>query len=96
VLWGVYAALEIARGGYDGAVAWVQSPLNAVLLALTLGVSFHHMHMGMRVVVEDYIHKPSSKVALLLLNSAVCWVGGALAVFAVLRVAFRAGLGAEV
>lgn len=95
-LWGVLSALEIARGGYDGAVVWMQNPLNAVLLALTLGVSFHHMQMGLRVVIEDYIHRPSSKVTLLLLNSAVCWIGGALAVFAVLRVAFRAGLGAEV
>jgi succinate dehydrogenase / fumarate reductase membrane anchor subunit len=93
VLWGVYSALEIAKGGYDGAVDWVGQPLNAVLMALLLGVSFHHMQMGMRVIVEDYIHKPSTKIVLLLLNGGICWLGGALAVFAVLRVAFRGQTG---
>lgn len=88
-LWSVYSALVIARSGYAGAVVWIQNPLNAVLLALLLGVSFHHMHMGMRVIIEDYIHKHSSKILLLLLNAAVCGVGGALAVFSVLRVALR-------
>ena len=92
-LWGVYSALVIARSGYEGGVAWLQNPLNAVLLSLLLGVSFHHMHLGMRVIIEDYIHKPSSKVLLLLLNSAVCGLGGALAVFSVLRVALRGAAG---
>lgn len=92
-LWGVYSALVIARSGYDGAVAWLGSPLNAVLLSLLLAIAFHHMHMGMRVIVEDYIHKPSSKFLLLLANAAVCGLGGALAVFAVLKVALT-GAGA--
>lgn len=91
-LWAVYGALVIAKSGYGGAVDWVNNPLNAVLLALTIGVSFHHMQMGMRVIVEDYIHKPSTKVVLLLLNGAVCWLGGALAVFAVLKVALSGAL----
>ena len=87
VLWVVFAALELGAADYAGAVAWIQRPLNAVLMALLLAVSFHHMHAGLRVVVEDYIHKPASKAALLLLNLFVCVLGGALAVFAILKVA---------
>lgn len=88
VLWGVFAALRLAGSGYDGAVGWMQeSPLNPVLLGLLIAVSFQHMHGGMRVIVEDYIHKPSTKVALLLLNLFVCALGGALAVFSILKVA---------
>lgn len=90
VLWGVYAALTVARTDYAGAVEWLGKPLNAVLLSVLLAVSFHHMHMGLRVIIEDYIHKPSSKVMLLLLNMAVCGLAGALAVFSVLKVAFGA------
>ena len=90
VLWGVYAALTVARSDYAGAVEWLGKPLNAVLLSVLLAVSFHHMHMGLRVIIEDYIHKPSSKVMLLLLNMAVCGLAGALAVFSVLKVAFGA------
>jgi succinate dehydrogenase / fumarate reductase membrane anchor subunit len=45
----------------------------------------------MRVVVEDYIHKKNSKLALLLLNFIVCGLPGALAVFSILKVAFGGG-----
>ena len=87
-LWAIYAALRIAPGGYDGAVAFLQSPLNAVLGVLLIGVSAAHMEMGRRVIVEDYIHAPANKISLLLLNSAVCWVGAALGIVCVLKVAF--------
>ena len=87
-LWGVYSTLVIARSGYDGAVDWLGDPINGVLLALLLGVSFHHMEMGMRVIIEDYLAKPSTKLACLMLNKGVCWLFGAAAVFAVLKVAF--------
>ena len=87
VLWGVFGALKLAAGDYDTAVIWISEPLNAVLMALLVAVSYLHMHGGMRVVVEDYIHKPSTKAAVLLLNLFVCALGGALAIFSILKVA---------
>jgi succinate dehydrogenase / fumarate reductase membrane anchor subunit len=50
------------------------------------------MHAGMRVVVEDYIHKTTTKAGLLLLNLFVCVLFGALAVFSVLKVALSGAL----
>jgi succinate dehydrogenase / fumarate reductase membrane anchor subunit len=86
-LWGVYAALQLAGMSYDGAVAWLAQPLNAVLLTLLTAISFWHMHAGLRVVVEDYIHGALAKSALLILNLFVCALAGALAVFSILKVA---------
>ncbi len=93
-LWAVWAALAVAPAGYPGAVAFLQSPVNAVLAALTIFVSALHMKMGMQVILEDYIHKPSSKIVLLLLNSAVCWLAAAGGVFSILKVALL-GVGAR-
>jgi len=92
VLWVVLAGLQLAGAGYDGAVAWVGHPLNAVLLVLLLAISFQHMHAGMRVVVEDYVHKTTTKAVLLVLNLFVCVLFGALAVFSVLKVALSGAL----
>lgn len=86
-LWAVFAALTLAPFNYDTALSWVARPLNAVLLALLFAVGFLHMHAGLRVVVEDYIHKPLSKGALLILNLFVCGLGAGLALFAILKVA---------
>jgi len=91
VLWIAYAGLQLAGAGYEGAVSWVRDPLNAVLLGLLLAISFHHMHAGMRVVVEDYIERTLTKAGLLILNLFVCVLGGALAVFSILKVALGGG-----
>lgn len=91
VLWAVYAALRLAATDFDGAVAWVREPLNAVLLVLLLAVSFQHMHAGFRVVIEDYIERTTTKAAALILNLFVCVLGGALAVFSILKVALGGG-----
>ncbi|HEY5410093.1 MAG TPA: succinate dehydrogenase, hydrophobic membrane anchor protein, partial [Caulobacteraceae bacterium] len=91
VIWGIWAVIGVARGGYGAAVALLASPVNAVLVVLTLAIGFWHMHAGMRVVVEDYVHTPLAKTAVLLLNLFACVLLGALAIFSVLKVAFTAG-----
>ena len=90
-LWGLWSALTVARGGYEGAIGWITHPLNAVLLAITLVVGFWHMQVGMRVIVEDYVERPLNRTLLLLLNLFACVLFGALAVFAVLKVALTTG-----
>ena len=87
VVWAVYSGLVLAAAGYPGAVTWLHSPLNAVLTVLLIVVGFWHMHAGMRVVVEDYIHRTLTKSLLLVLNLFVCVLFGGLAVFCVLKVA---------
>ncbi|WP_309090950.1 succinate dehydrogenase, hydrophobic membrane anchor protein [Phenylobacterium sp.] len=86
-VWAVYAVMRLAALDYYGAVEWISTPLNMTLMILTLAISFWHMHSGLRVVVEDYIHKTLTKTGLLLLNLFVCGLAGALAVFSVLKVA---------
>jgi succinate dehydrogenase / fumarate reductase membrane anchor subunit len=86
-LWAVCSGLSLAKIGYDGAVAWAHAPVNAVLSTLLLAVGFQHMHAGLRVVVEDYVHTPLNRGALLLVNLFICVLGAALAIFCVLKVA---------
>ena len=90
-LWVCFGVIRLAANDYDFAVAWISNPLNAVLMVLTLAISFQHMHSGLRVVVEDYIHETLSKSVLLVLNLFVCGLAGALAIFSILKVALGGG-----
>jgi len=90
-IWAIFAALRLAGEPHRAAVAWLSQPVNAVLLVLLMATSFWHMHAGMRVIVEDYIHKTLSKSALLLLNLFVCVLGGTAAIFSILKVALGGG-----
>jgi succinate dehydrogenase / fumarate reductase membrane anchor subunit len=87
VLWAVWSGIVLARGGYDGARVWMALPVNVVLLVLLVVAGFYHMQIGMRVIVEDYIHKPRSRAALLIANAFLCWAATALTVICLLKVA---------
>ena len=86
-LWGLWSGWTLSGGGYDGAMAWFRSPVNAVLLAVTLLVSLWHMNMGLTVIVDDYIHKPVSRNALVGLIGLLCVVLAAAGVFFIVRLA---------
>ncbi|MDP1630185.1 MAG: succinate dehydrogenase, hydrophobic membrane anchor protein [Caulobacter sp.] len=86
-IWAAFAGLKVAAGGYDMAIEWLSSPLNAVLLGLFMVAGFIHLRLAIQVVVEDYVEGFVSKSALLILNYFVCVLGAALGVFAILKVA---------
>lgn len=65
--------------GYDFASVgkWASQPLVATALALLVVSTFWHARLGLQVLVEDYVHTPGNRFAvLLLLNFAA--VGGAM------------------
>ena len=86
-LWGLWSGFVLAGAGYGGAMDWFRSPVNAVLLAVTLLVSLWHMNMGLKVIVDDYIHKPGSRGALLGLIGLLCLLLAAAGVFFIVRLA---------
>jgi len=99
VLWGLWGAATVAGAGYDGARTWVASPVNAALLAATLLISLWHANMGLKVIVDDYIHRPSSRSLLLGFIAVLCLVLAAASVFFIVRLALGsaplpAGIGA--
>ena len=91
-VWAVFAGFRLAAVDYPTAVSWLQRPFNAVMLVLLVLVSFIHMHAGMRVIVEDYIHRVLTKSALLMLNLMVCLLFGGVAVLSILKVALGGGI----
>ncbi|HWE99613.1 MAG TPA: succinate dehydrogenase, hydrophobic membrane anchor protein [Caulobacteraceae bacterium] len=89
-LWLIWFCVEVARGGWVAAQALLSSPVQAALASLTLVVGLYHAMIGMRVVIEDYIHKTSTKAVLLILNTFVGWAAAAVGVVSLLKIAFTA------
>ena len=87
-LWFVASLLRMPNFGYEFVVAWIASPVNAVLLLLLIATLVYHSQLGVQVVVEDYVHHDGLKVATMLLLNFAHWTVAALAIFAVLRIAF--------
>jgi succinate dehydrogenase / fumarate reductase, membrane anchor subunit len=81
----VLAHLDASRAEL---VASVGHPVNAALIALAMLTLLRHMTLGMQVIIEDYVHAPLAKLALLVLNLSFGAVMAALALFAILKMSF--------
>jgi len=70
-LWFIYSVFGFAGASHAQLIAWMQSPLNLVLMLALIAATFHHMQLGLQTVIEDYIHTDRCRtVAMLLMKGA--------------------------
>lgn len=85
--WLMYSFIYLGGQGYEGVVAWMQKPWNAVLMILSIVIFAQHAALGMQVVIEDYVHSVGRKITALLVMRAALLLVAAISVFSVLKVA---------
>lgn len=87
VIWFVISVVAHIGDDHREAVAWIGSPVSAVLMVLLIAGAFHHGQLGLQVVFEDYIHNERVKwIALFALKGGAIVLSAA-AIMAVLRIA---------
>jgi len=86
-IWFVFAVWGLAGATHDETLAFIASPLHAVLLLSLIAATFHHMAAGLQVVIEDYLRDGRIRVGAVLGVKAICWLLALLAALAVLRIA---------
>lgn len=88
-LW--FAASLIVHTGSDHAavIAWLRSPLNAVLMALLLIVLFWHTALGLGVVIKDYDHVLRRRAIMLIVMRVACLAFAVAGIVAVLYIALE-------
>ena len=59
--------------GFGGLFHFLHHPVNAMLVIAFFLSAINHMVLGLQVVIEDYIHKTATKIALLLAVKFVGW-----------------------
>jgi len=64
------------------------SSLVAIIMLLFIISTFHHMRIGMQVVIEDYVHDERTKYALLILNTFFAIAAGSSSIYAILKLSF--------
>ena len=88
ITWLVVSLFRLPLWDYRALALWLSSPWASVPLVLAIISVFYHLRLGLQVVIEDYQHDFSRIVALVLLNFYAIG-GAALAIFAILKVAFQ-------
>jgi succinate dehydrogenase / fumarate reductase membrane anchor subunit len=83
----------VAIAGIDGfshraMLRWIAGPVNSVMLILLTLTLAWHSSLGIKVVIEDYVHGASLKLISLILNKFVHVILAVVAVLALLKVTF--------
>jgi succinate dehydrogenase / fumarate reductase membrane anchor subunit len=87
-LWFAVSLIELTGSDYNAFIAWLKAPFVAILMVLLLIALFHHMALGLQVVVEDYVHSELAKIPAVVAIRLVCVALAVAGIFATLRIAF--------
>ena len=66
-VWFVVCVVRIVSGSDEMRLQIIASPINTILLLLFTLTSLYHGFLGMKVIIEDYMHKESAKVIITIL-----------------------------
>ena len=85
-MWFAYVALGLIGANLVSVLAFLQHPLNAVLMGAFMLLSAYHMTLGLREVIEDYVHTNGMKIFLLLMSRVFGFAVAIGATVALLRI----------
>lgn len=84
----VWIVISTLGKDYNTVRSMVARPVVAVPLLLFILNSVYHMQLGMQVIVEDYVHTESIKLAALIANIFFAVLIGLACSYAVLKIGF--------
>ena len=87
-VWLGVSLLQLPRLDQPTIVAWLADPLAAVPMLLLIVSTFWHLKIGLQVALEDYVHEEGWKFFTITILNFFTLLLAALAIFAVLKIAF--------
>ena len=89
-LWFAIAVIGLVGADHAAFVAWVRSPMPAILLILLLVATFYHAALGLQVVIEDYVDNRTLRFGLLIVMRLAAILFAVRGIFAVLKLSLGA------
>jgi succinate dehydrogenase / fumarate reductase membrane anchor subunit len=86
-LWFALALLALPSFDYTAVTAWVQRPINSILLICMITAIGYHSALGVQVVIEDYVGGHGGRAVTLVASTLAHFALSIAAVFAVLKIA---------
>jgi len=84
ILWFVITLLSIVSSG-DPVIVLLTKKFSVVVFTALLVVALLHSTLGIKVVVEDYIHNKGLKFFILIFANLFSWITGFFLVFALIN-----------
>jgi len=70
-------------------IDWINSSINAVMIILFIIAMFYHGALGIRVVLEDYVHNEFIKITAIIFVNLISFAASSIGIFSVLSMYFK-------
>ena len=87
LVWLAVSLIRLPALDHQSVTQWLRAPLAAAPMLLLIAALFRHLQMGLLQVIEDYAHDEGNRLLLIALVNIASLFTGALALFAVLKIA---------
>lgn len=89
-LFGVWLVVSLANADHATVKSTIAHPVVGLLLVLLVVSAAVHMRIGIKEIIEDYIHHEGTKIVLLILNTVFAILVAAISLYAILKLTFGA------
>jgi succinate dehydrogenase / fumarate reductase membrane anchor subunit len=86
-VWFVIGVIAHAGASRAGIAHWMAGPVTAALMLALIACMFQHMQLGLQVVIEDYVHGETRRLASLVAMKAATALLAILAAISLLKLA---------
>ncbi|MEI7711975.1 MAG: succinate dehydrogenase, hydrophobic membrane anchor protein [Rhodospirillales bacterium] len=84
-LWFICSIVRLQGADQHAIVVWLSAPLPLVLMLALIVATFHHLQLGVQVVLEDYVKDHAIKLTSVLAMKAACVLLALACIVAVLK-----------
>jgi succinate dehydrogenase / fumarate reductase membrane anchor subunit len=71
-VWFIFSVIHLSGATHPMVVAWLSAPLTMGLMLALIIATFHHLQLGVQVVIEDYVHDERAKLSAVLAVRGLC------------------------
>ncbi len=86
VVWVCFSIAFLPDITHNTIVSWISSPFNAIITSVLVIVAFQHAHLGMQVIIEDYVSDHSKRMIGIIAVKFLSYMLMAAGVFAIIKI----------
>ena len=71
-LWFIWSVLHLIGASQADVADWLSSPVRLALMLALIAATFHHLQLGLQVVIEDYVTREGLKLVAVFAIKGLC------------------------
>ncbi len=86
IIWLCVSLAFLPEASYETVMAWLRSPFNAIMMITLVIISLQHAHLGMQVIIEDYVSDHAKRLAGILIVKFLSYFLMIVGVYSIIKI----------